>query len=678
MTPRAIALVLALIAAACAQVSPEELAEHYEFDRIQADDALPEPTSTEPADDDPAEPEPPSEFDSEPYDVWSTTCPFDGDGLEGEVECGHISLPGPESSPRPIRLSYARFFTDFHSPRADPVIYLHGGPGGSVLADAESFYTSIVDPFIDRRDVVIYDQRGGGESSPLPACEDAWRFDTDFFLEDRDHADVSVEYLDVLAQCGEDLSSSFLYDLQTYNSVTNARDTIELARALGIDSFNIHASSYGTRLAQTILREYPGRVRSAILTGFYPTDVNLIGSVPDSLEMALQTVFDACAADPICDPALPDPWSTLDEAMARFNREPVAYESPYFYDVALIDDDEVINGLHALLYSAGSAAMIPDALIDFRDGNLDKLTRIGASSITDVTDVAGFVAVQCNEEAPFTSEAEATAARATTRSVDRVNLVPGFIGGGLLDLCPFWDTGSAEPVENEPTSWDVPTLMFSGGFDPITPPTWAATTAGRLDSVTHVHFPDRGHDADESFCAVDMMRRFIERPEDEVDVRCMTGDLLVLDNNAARFIDRAAPEFVEDIFDTESGDASTWADIRVPDWEPYYIDDETSYYRGNDWLDPTILVIRNGPFNVGELTWYLEGYSGERFVPTDTPARYAGTWERRLIERTGSDMVAYVHQGEPAITVALAAESDELATLERTVVFAVLDSFAFG
>ena len=56
------------------------------------------------------------------------------------------------------------------------------------------------------------------------------------------------------------------------------------------------------------------------------------------------------------------------------------------------------------------------------------------------------------------------------------------------------------------------------------------------------------------------------------------------------------------------------------------------------------MVIRNGSFNSSELTWYLEGYFGESFVTTDLPDRFAGVWERRLLERIGTDMVAY---GQP-------------------------------
>lgn len=661
-------LFLTLVATACAQVSPEELAARYELDKIQREEMIPSSAG---------EPEGDFEPSSEPtpHQVRSTQCPFDVESVEVDVECGYVSLPGPNDSPRPVRVSFAHFRSSNKNPEPDPVIYIHGGPGGSVLADAESFYGAVVSPFIDRRDVIMYDQRGGGESSPLPVCEQAWRFDPEFFLEDRDHADVSVDYLDVLAECGREISDNVLYDLASYNSVTHANDTIELARALKLDQFNIHASSYGTRVAQTILRDHPEWVRAAILTGFYPTEVNLIGSVPSSFESALQTVFDACAADVECGPALGDPWMALDEAVASFNDSPLEYESPYFDVPALIDDDELVNGLHALLYSADAAAMIPDALIDFRDGDLDRLTRIGASSITDVADVAGFVAVQCNEEAPFTTTEQRDAAYAQTRTVDRVNLVPGFIGSGLLELCPAWDTGTANPVANEPTTWDAPTLMFSGGFDPITPPGWASSTADRLANITLVHFPDRGHDADESVCAVDIMRQFIHRPDDGVDTRCANGALLQLDNHAGRLTDQGAPDFVDSIFDIEAGEEVTWADVRVPDWEAYFIEDEDSYYREDDWLDPTILVIRNGSFNSSELTWYLEGYFGESFVTTDLPDRFAGVWERRLLERIGTDMVAYVHIGEPGLTVALVAETDELATLERNIVFPVLQSF---
>ena len=170
----------------------------------------------------------------------------------------------------------------------------------------------------------------------------------------------------------------------------------------------------------------------------------------------------------------------------------------------------------------------------------------------------------------------------------------------------------------------------------------------------------------------------LDRPHDEVDARCARGELLELDNNASRLRDQAPVEFVESIFDIEPGEGVTWVDFEVPDWDAFFIEDEDSYYRDDDWLDPTILVVRNGPFNAGELTWYLDGFFGERFVDTDPPSRFAGIWDRRILERSGTDMVAYVHVGEPTITVALAAESEDLTTLERSIIFPVLDSFVFG
>ena len=119
------------------------------------------------------------------------------------------------------------------------------------------------------------------------------------------------------------------------------------------------------QIAQTVLRDHPEFVRSAILSGVYPIEDNLIGSTPAAFEQAMLEIFAACEADPGCDELLPDPVATLEAWVDRLDIEP-----------AVVPD---VNILHGLLYSADGASLIPDLLIDLEAGDRDRLERLAVA-----------------------------------------------------------------------------------------------------------------------------------------------------------------------------------------------------------------------------------------------------------------------------------------------------------
>ena len=56
---------------------------------------------------------------------------------------------------------HTMYWEECGNPRGVPVVFLHGGPGGGIAADHRRFY----DPAFYR--IVLYDQRGAGQSTPL-------------------------------------------------------------------------------------------------------------------------------------------------------------------------------------------------------------------------------------------------------------------------------------------------------------------------------------------------------------------------------------------------------------------------------------------------------------------------------------------------------------------------------
>ena len=272
----------AIVAVACAEIDSEELTNRYQPDSREHSETPP----------------PGEEADA------------GVDAGEYDVDCGTISIPG-DGKTRAVELAFARFNASGNDPHPDPVVYLHGGPGGAVLADAGFLAHSLVDPFVEDRDVILDDQRGAGASSPLPECFEVWGLDEAFVSSDIPHQQLRDDYTAALIECADRVNRRDTIDLTAYASATHADDFLNLVRALGYDSINLYANSYGTRLAQIILRDHGAPIRAAILSGVYPIEANLVGSAPAAFEWAFRAIADACIATPRCERTLPDPVASF-------------------------------------------------------------------------------------------------------------------------------------------------------------------------------------------------------------------------------------------------------------------------------------------------------------------------------------------------------------------------------
>jgi proline iminopeptidase len=58
------------------------------------------------------------------------------------------------------------YWEECGNPRGVPVVFLHGGPGGGISPDHRRYF----DPAFYR--IVLYDQRGAGQSTPLGELAD--------------------------------------------------------------------------------------------------------------------------------------------------------------------------------------------------------------------------------------------------------------------------------------------------------------------------------------------------------------------------------------------------------------------------------------------------------------------------------------------------------------------------
>ena len=217
-----------------------------------------------------------------------------------QVDCGYVSVLEDRSRPEGtvIKLAVARLRGSVPSPNPDPVIYLAGGPGGSATESIERF---IDDGRViwEERDLILFDQRGIGHSEPRLECAEYRRHRAEARTLDLDPDEELQQDVDALLACKRRLSEQGIR-LSTYTPVSTAADVVDLAAAMGYRTFNLYGSSYGTTLALIVMRDFPGSVRSAILDGVLPLQVNHTETEYDRAASALDAFFRHCEADSRC------------------------------------------------------------------------------------------------------------------------------------------------------------------------------------------------------------------------------------------------------------------------------------------------------------------------------------------------------------------------------------------
>src|SRR6476469_9684198 len=86
-----------------------------------------------------------------------------------KASCGYLVVPENRSRPagRTIRLMVAKYPARAAQKRADPIIYLAGGPGDIAPLEVNAF---IAADFISDRDILVMSQRGTMFSEPALTC----------------------------------------------------------------------------------------------------------------------------------------------------------------------------------------------------------------------------------------------------------------------------------------------------------------------------------------------------------------------------------------------------------------------------------------------------------------------------------------------------------------------------
>ncbi len=506
--------------------------------------------------------------------VWMD-CWFDIPGdlpKELEVECGQWrtqSLPRQSSAPASIQASdeKPRIQTEFNlmfvvlrdnstDHQKDPLFYLSGGPGSSTYLEKENidswFYWFEIAKL--SRDIILVDQRGTGLSRPKFECDNYTSFVREALKDNLSNKEEYIKAYNTVDTCLKKAKKKG-FKSSDYSTSLSADDMNHIANALGYSEWNIIGGSYGTRLGLEWMRQNPTQIRSAILDSVYPVDKGALEQWPQTINNAFAYFWSQCASSTQCvnkkgdkegaqqaelttDQAINAQASEKMQALENTRENAEQLEKNFWKAVAKLDEHPqtltiplwygdwpmkvVVNGhrfisvVYQSLYDDALQDDILKAIKNINSGSviiktkaLKKLTESSINSeLAAEFNVLTYFAVECSET-PIPNQND---------FFKELNQYPLFKSYGEdayeYDPCNLVNKRADLNAFRQPVKSDVPTLILSGGYDPVTPTAWARELSGRLKNSILWYLPELGHGVvNGNACVHQSLRVFLDNPK---------------------------------------------------------------------------------------------------------------------------------------------------------------------
>jgi pimeloyl-ACP methyl ester carboxylesterase len=323
-------------------------------------------------------------------------------------------------------------------------------------------------------------------------------------------------------------------DLSAYNTTEAATDYAVLRTVLGIKEWHVLGHSYGTYLAQELIRTHPDGIRSVFLEGIAPPAQDSPEYWAwDSFKESLDNIFRACGEQPPCAARYPQLGVQLNELATTLEASPfrTTAKGPNGQPVDVVLDGGAL--MAALHRSAFNPADVPLMIDEAAKGNPQKLAQLWADKSAPPPPSArgtfshGFhYSVVCSE-----SIADTTASEELTKSKQ---LFPGFPDSLLRsgpqfpfyrDVCGAWPVRKAPAAVRQPVTSAIRTLIMVGTFDPSTSAHngddiknsgISNSTVVRMNGAAHGSF------ALVKPCGPDVMKSFFNNPN-APDLSCVAS-----------------------------------------------------------------------------------------------------------------------------------------------------------
>ncbi|WP_116450646.1 alpha/beta hydrolase [Blastococcus litoris] len=415
-------------------------------------------------------------------------------------ECGRTEVPISYDEPQgaTLPLFLVRVVSGTQTDRIGSLLVNPGGPGASGADAAIGLALTLPDEILGRFDIVGFDPRGVGLSTPVECISDE-RKEEIIAAEPRPTTDEDLDAAFALAEevadgCADEYGDA----LGTFNTVDTARDMDRLREALGDEKLTYLGYSYGTTLGSTYAELFPENVRSLVLDAAVDPDIDAKEDAEQSAA-AFEAGFDAFAAN--CTgllagcPLGAEPRQFVEQVMAQAAATPIPSTEPG--ETRQATPGVVLTAIQAALYDTESWPQLAQGLAAAQAGDAKGLFSLADSysgRLEDGTYSNLFdanLAINCadSEERFERGEIRDLAAEWNAE-------YPLFGAGSAVGLytCSVWQA-ERTPLPERDAEGSAPILVVGNSGDPVTPLPGAVDLAEDLESGVLLTWQGQGHTA---------------------------------------------------------------------------------------------------------------------------------------------------------------------------------------
>lgn len=445
--------------------------------------------------------------------VEPAACPFDlPPGMR--VECGLLdTTERPDGGGRPVELPYA--IVRARAPSSgEPVLLIGGGPGPNLSALVEASRDEL--PFRQSRDVVVLEMRGTGFATPSLDCPEVAGLATvalDGMTIDETTGSIVAATRDCRRRIEREGS-----DPASYLTLDRVDDLTALRRELGLSTWDVYATSYGTLVAQQLLAADGAAIRTLVLDSALPAGADLFHEIGANGEAARAAVLEACESKGRCRGPEPvaDLYSRLVDELEKEPRE-IQFVDPWTgrRRSALADGEALVKGTFGLLYHHEAHLRVPDGIVRLSEGDPELLEQGVIAQVGWTQGSFGsFLSQLCAEGGWDGTTNEPGRSLADLPPVARTAWTRHRATHALQ--CDIWGVDPVDPASGPSNT--APTLVLAGQFDPITPPRWAIDTASAMEGAVIRVFGESGHGIlfGGPACADKLVLAFVDDPSGEL------------------------------------------------------------------------------------------------------------------------------------------------------------------
>jgi len=398
------------------------------------------------------------------------------------------------------------------SPSKSAVIALAGGPGQAALGLGE-FIAKAISPALGSRDLLVFDQRGTGESNPLSCSA----------FSSADETEQAHSIGELVGRCALQLGPA----RGGYTTQESVEDIEAIRQTGGYEKLVLYGTSYGTKVALEYAERYPQHVEALVLDSVVPSN----GPEPFAIGtfQAIGAVLSELCANRACAGITSNPTADLARLIAQLRKHALSgsvYDGSGHKHAVRLSETNLLGILQAGDLNPALRALLPAAVVSAlrRDpGPLLRLELLSEGLIpnvpgsrpvesSDSIDEALFIDTSC-EELPFPWQRSADPPTRLAEALASLHSLPSddfypfdattAFSASLVSDCASWPDASPPPPAQAPLP-DVPALILSGEQDLRTPTSGARSVAAQIPDAQLLVVPFTGHSvlgSDFSGCA---------------------------------------------------------------------------------------------------------------------------------------------------------------------------------